>query len=250
MTGLITSAANAQVKALRALLEQKKERIASGTFVVEGERNINAALAAGWLPVQFAASPAVILPPERSALCLRVTPELMARLVGKDNPQPLLAVFRQRWSELSAAQRGLWVALEDIHDPGNLGTIIRTAAAVGAQGLILIGHCCEVYAPESIRASVGTFAHLQYIKCSASEFLAWRTGYSGRVVATHLQGSVDYREPDYPQPLILLMGSESHGLSSGLTASADIKVRIPMRAEVESLNIASATAVMLYQMTA
>jgi RNA methyltransferase, TrmH family len=249
MIEVITSAGNAQIKALRTL-EQKKERSERGLFVLEGERNIKAALASGWqldtlVSIDGYQVPKLLQP--EGVRLLVVTAELMARLSGRDNPQPVWAALRQRWVALDEATHGLWVALESIQDPGNLGTIMRSGAAAGAAGVIMIGNCCDAYAPESIRASVGTFASVKLIACTCDQFLAWRSTYRGQVVATHLAGSVDYRAPTYKDPLILLMGSESDGLSDKLVAAADIKVRIPMSPHVESLNVATATALMLYR---
>lgn len=246
MSERITSAANPLIKDIRALV-QKKHRDENGQFLLEGSRDVTTALAAGWQADFLLATEEKDFPPTSQVRRLLVTPELMGRITGRDNPPALLAVLRQRWAALTDVTQGLWVGLEDIRDPGNLGTIIRTAVAAGARGVLLIGECCDPFSPEAVRASVGTLAHILLARCAQGEFLVWRPTYKSEVIATHLSGSTDYRSVDYRAPCLLLFGTEQSGLTPALTAAATQKVRIPMRPEVESLNVAVAAALILYQ---
>jgi TrmH family RNA methyltransferase len=182
---------------------------------------------------------------------LEVSAPVLEAITRRDNPQPVLGVFEQRWRPLAGLKPGkdeTLVALDRVRDPGNLGTIIRTADAAGASGVILVGDCTDPFALEAVRATMGSLLALPLSKCSAEEFLAWRKGSGARVVATHLAGAVDYRAVDYKaKPVVLLMGNEQSGLPDNLAAAADDRVRIPQQGSAESLNLAIATAVMLFE---
>lgn len=248
----ITSAANPAVKRLKALVQQKKEREAEGVFVVEGFRHVSEGCGGGFTLdtlaySERAAGDAKALMQQHKADYLELTDDLLSRITGRDNTQPMLAVFKQRFTPLEALQQGCWVVLEGIRDPGNLGTIIRTCDAVKADGVMLVGDTCDPYAPETVRATMGSFARVQIARAKPAEFLSFRKGWKGRVVGTHLATDTDYRKADYSLPLLVLMGSEAAGLSDGLAKACDTLVKIPMRGGTESLNLAVSTGVMLYE---
>lgn len=248
-TGPISSAANPAIKRVRAL-EQKKFRDELGLFVVEGSRHVAEALAAGWVGdtlLATAKGKADKALRGFTGLKLEVTPDLLSRLTGKDNAPEVVATFRQKFASADAARQGLWVGLEEIRDPGNLGTIIRTAEAAGASGVVLIGNCCDPFMPEAIRASVGAFARVPLVRLSAAAYGKWRREYSGEVIGTAMAGAVDYREIKYKPDALLLMGSEHAGLSKAALESCTLRAYIPMRGKIESLNVATATALMLYE---
>lgn len=243
---LISSAANPTVKWLRGLA-LKKNREEEGLFIIEGQRDVEAAIEAGWRVHTVVATgdvPAGI----DADKTLHVTPELMSRIVNRDNAQPVIAVMRQAWADPSSLSHGLWLGLEDIRDPGNLGTIIRTADAVSCAGIVLIGQTCDPFAPDVVRATMGSLPRMPLVRLDLNSFVAWRAGYTGRLIGTHLWGAVDYRTVDYTVPdMIMLMGSETAGLSDTLAQLCDQRVKIPMSGQTESLNLAIASAVMLYE---
>ncbi|MBI1216095.1 MAG: RNA methyltransferase [Alphaproteobacteria bacterium] len=255
----ITSLTNPVVKHLRGL-SQKKNRDAEGLFIVEGPRHVDEMLEAGWVPacVAFSAR-AAGLPETQKALAacdaaaglnLEVTDDILGKVTNRDNAQPLIGVFRQRFYGLEAVSSGpdaLWLALEGIRDPGNLGTILRTADAAGASGVLLLGECCDVFAPEVVRATTGSFARMTLCHATQAEFLAWRPKWAGRVFGTHLKAESDYRRVAYELPLMLVMGSESAGMSEDITKACDNLLKIPMKGETESLNLAVSTGIMLYE---
>ena len=212
------------------------------------------------------------------AECLEVSPAVLAKLAAKDNPQTMLGVFEQRWAAEpvpaappSSSQRGpgatpassfeaasavdatprgsesVWVALEAVRDPGNLGTIVRTADAVGARGVALIGSTCDPYSREAVRASMGSIFNVPLVRMSVERFLAWAAAWEGDVVGTHLSGREDFRAAPYRGPTLLAMGSEGPGLSPGLAAACSRLVKIPMAGRLDSLNLAVATALLLYE---
>ena len=256
----ITSLQNDRVKAIRAL-EMRKVRKETGLFVAEGAALLVTAREHGFVPetlVYRAGSAAsgiaaglVHWALEGGAECLEVSEAVLGKLASKDNPQSMLAVFRQRRADAPPAAKidraHLWLALEEVRDPGNLGTIIRTADAVGAQGVVLIGTSCDPYSRECVRATMGSIFAVPLVKMTREAFLAWRAGWSGDVVGTHLDAAEDFRKARYRAPALLVMGSEGPGLSEPVAKACKRLVKIPMAGSLDSLNLAVATALMLYQ---
>lgn len=254
---LITSVSNGTVKRIRAL-RQRRERMEQGSFFVEGIRIVAEAMQTGaeleclvvapeLLSSSFAHELIASHPQVRR---LNVSSQVFASLSGKEGPQGLAAVIRQRWEhlqDLSPQSTDLWVALDAPQDPGNLGTIMRTADAVGAVGLILIGNAADPYDPGAVRASMGSLFALRLIQTDLDSFLAWRRRTPVHLVGTAGGGAVHYRQASYQRPLVVLSGSERQGLSEQLQSECDQLVRIPMIGRCDSLNLAVATSVVLYE---
>ena len=169
---------------------------------------------------------------------------MLEKISGKSNPQAVLGVVRQRWASLPMQPGGLWVALDRPRDPGNLGTIIRTCDAVAAAGVILIGEAADPFAPECVRATSGSIAGVPLVRCTEAEFIIWAKGL--HVIGTAGDAGTDYRATLTAGDFVLLMGSESQGLTPALRAASTRLVRIPMWGGAESLNLAVATGVALY----
>ncbi|MBX9864437.1 MAG: RNA methyltransferase [Hyphomicrobium sp.] len=255
---VITSLTNDRVKAIRAL-EMRKERKETGLFVAEGASILVTAREAGFAPTSLVYQADGINSPtprslvgwalEAGADVLEVSEGVLSKLSAKDNPQTMLGVFKQRWGSLpkDAGKDDCWLALEEVRDPGNLGTIIRTVDAVGAKGIILIGNSCDPYSREAVRATMGSVFAVPLVRTTREEFLAWRASWRGDVVGTHLDGREDFRRAAYQGPVLLVMGSEGPGLSESLTRSCSRLVKIPMAGKLDSLNLAVATALTLYQ---
>jgi TrmH family RNA methyltransferase len=256
----VTSLQNERVKAIRAL-DMRKTRKETGLFVAEGASILVTARDRGFRPdtLVYQAGAAcegihrglVAWALAAGAEVLEVSEAVLQKLAAKDNPQAMLATFAQRWaSPPDPAQLGpdaVWLTLEEVRDPGNLGTIIRTVEAIGGAGLILIGACCDPYARECVRATMGSIFGVPLVRIERPAFLAWRAGWPGEVVGTHLAAREDFRAPSYPGPVLLLMGSEGPGLSQPLVQSCTRLVKIPMAGPIDSLNLAVATALALYQ---
>lgn len=252
----VTSKDNPAVKRMISLA-LKKRREEEGVFLVEGLPHIHDALCGGMIPDTLAFSPAarnekffkgVVYHAElKDKNVFETTDDILRRATGRDNAQPALAVFRQRWKNLDEIGGGLWVVLETVRDPGNLGTIMRTVDAAGASGVILIGDCCDAWSPEAVRATMGSFARVGISRSEHGSFLQWRKGWKWRVIGTHLKSATDYRAQEYGLPLLLLMGGEQGGLSPELAAACDSLARIPMAGGAESINLAVATGIMLYE---
>ena len=255
----ITSAANDEVKRLRALHE-RKFRKQTGWFLAEGVRICHEAIDLGWVMhrLAFAAGREDDQQVERllaglvgsKGRALPMTPSLLQRISRKENPQIVLGAFEQRWvsfDHIDARNDETWVALDRVRDPGNLGTIMRSADAVGASGLILIGDCTDPYSVEAVRASMGAVFNTPIIACSEIAFLKFAASWQGRIVGTALSASIDYRKADFKRPLIMLMGNEQSGLTDNLMRACSQLIKLPMLGRSDSLNLAVATGIVLYE---
>ena len=181
---------------------------------------------------------------------LEVPEKILGAITRRDNPQAVIGVFGQRFvplAEIRAKDGDLWVALDRIRDPGNLGTVIRTVDAVGASGVILVGETTDPFSLETVRATMGSIFNVPITRASRTDFLRFRAGWPGSVTGTHLAGTLDYRKAEYRRPALLLMGGEQAGLSPELAAACDRLVKIPMAGKADSLNLAVATGVMLFE---
>jgi len=256
----VTSLANPIVKDIKALSD-KKTREETGTFMAEGLKLVIDALELGWnirtlvyakaakgkpLVEQVAAKTIA-----SGGLVLEVSEKVLSSITRRDNPQMVVGIFESRWTRLSdiRPENGqTFVALDRVRDPGNLGTIIRTADAAGASGVILVGECTDPFSLETVRATMGSIFATPLIRTSVDEFLSWQKHAGTELVATHLAGAVDYRTVDYSKkPVVILMGNEQSGLPENLAKSATRLVRIPQQGLADSLNLAVATAVMLFE---
>jgi RNA methyltransferase, TrmH family len=257
---MITSLTNERIKAIRAL-EMRKVRKETGLFVAEGTSLLVTARDQGFVPetlvyqsgaaVGGVARGLVKHALEAGSEVLEVSELVLAKLASKDNPQSLLGVFRQRFAPppdpAKVTSADTWLALEEIRDPGNLGTIIRTADAVGLSGIILVGTTCDPYALESIRATMGSIFAVPIAKLDRETFFALGKAWPGEVIGTHLDAREDFRQTQYNGRELIVMGSEGPGLSGGASAVCSTLVKIPMAGALDSLNLAIATALMLYQ---
>lgn len=254
----ITSLTNDTIKSIRAL-HMRKTREDSKTFLSEGLKIIIDALDQDFVPQILVYGKDADKHPlllraidetlKASGEVLEVTHEILEKISRKDNPQMVIAVFAQMFKSLSDIDpndNALWVGLEQVRDPGNLGTIIRTADAAGIGGVILIGDCVDPFSVEAVRASMGSIFALPIIKCSREEFIADRHRWTGSVVGTLLSAKNDHRHTQYQRPTLVLMGTEQSGLTPDMAALCDTHVKIPMRGKADSLNLSIATAIMIY----
>lgn len=256
----VTSLTNPIVKDLRAL-SMKKYRDQQGVFLAEGLKLVIDAIDQGWRIRTLVFSKAGKGNPlvEKVAartkagggLVLEASEKVISAITRKDNPQMVAGVFEQRFEALEHLRpqgNDTYIALDRVRDPGNLGTIIRTADAVGAKGIILIGDCTDPYSMETVRATMGSVFAVPLYRAKHDEFINWRKSYKGILVGTHLKGAVDYRTIDYKKrPVVLMMGNEQQGLPDELADICTDLARIPQAGRADSLNLAIATGVMLYE---
>jgi TrmH family RNA methyltransferase len=256
---VITSSSNPTVKQIRKLRE-RKERQQTGLFYAEGLRIIIEAFQSGSKIERLIYSPELLVSSlgrelieqhrNQEVELVEVSADVFQSFALKDEPQGIGAVIAQRWLPLEQVQvlpgEG-WVALDSVADPGNLGTILRTNDAVGGKGVILLDQSTDPYDPTAIRASMGAIFSQQLVKASFVQFAAWKTAGKVPVVGTSGAAQVDYHTAAYPQNWVLLMGSERLGLQDQALRICDLVVRIPMKGSSDSLNLAAATAVVLYE---
>lgn len=260
MTEEITSAANPLVKRVR-LLADRKHRRRERAFVVQGIQPVWQAVEAQAALEVIIVAPDLLHHPGATAMVAeqqaagvrvaRLSGELFGRITDRDSPSGLAAIVRASpvtLASLPADADSVFVALHSAGSPGNIGTIIRTASAAGAAGVILIGASADPYDPAAVKASMGALFTVPVATASSgSEFLEWARGSGLRVAATSARGSVTCWQADLAPPLAILLGSEGTGLPDDLLAAADLQVAIPMTGTAESLNLAVAAGILLYE---
>jgi TrmH family RNA methyltransferase len=256
---VITSSSNQDIKRLRSLHE-RKYRKQTGWFLAEGLRICTEALQQGFAPQRLLyedgrqtdplIADLIIACKKAGGRVLPVTRSLLVKVSNKDNPQTVIGAYQKfstNISEIKTADVRCWVALDRIRDPGNLGTIIRTIDAVAADGVILIDDCTDPFSVESVRASMGAIFTLKVSHCTSEEFITFKQEFKGSVIGTALQSSVDYRTADWRAPCIILMGNEQAGLPIKLRQACDQIIAMPMQGRSDSLNLAVATGISLYE---
>jgi TrmH family RNA methyltransferase len=265
MAEVISSAANPLIKRVR-LLADRKHRRREGAFVVQGIQPVWQAVEAGADIETLIVAPELLRPPavtamiarqeERGTRVARISGDLFIRIADRDGPAGLAAIVRARprpLGELTVTPGSLFVALHEAANPGNLGTIIRTASAVGAAGLILIGQTTDPYDPVAVKASMGALFDVPVARATTpDDFLDWSAAEGIMVAAASARGDRSCWEIGFPLPLALLLGSEGDGLPPALLDrvgrdDGGLHVRIPMTGTAESLNLAVAAGVLLYE---
>ena len=265
MTGeLITSSGNPVVKRVR-LLADRRHRRSEGAFVVQGVQPVWQAVEAGADVEILLVAPGLL---GRSAAARRITAmvaeqeargvrvarlsdDLFTRISDREGPPGLAAIVRGRVAGLDGLAAGpdsVFVALHGIGSPGNLGTIIRTANAAGADGVALVGQTTDPFDPAAVKASMGALFTLPMAHAAApADFFGWAAAGGVTVVTTSARAEQSFWEASYPRPLSLLFGAEGSGLPGEVLARGELQVHIPMSGTAESLNLAVATALLLYE---
>jgi RNA methyltransferase, TrmH family len=256
----ITSSGNTRVKWIRKLVRDRKVRQESGLFYIEGLRIVTEAVQMGAEVDTLIVAPELLQSEHGQSLVeskrqegaglLTVSRDVFKSFSVKEGPQGIAALVRQRWlrlTDLHLSPGSRWVALDSVADPGNLGTIMRTQDAVGGEGIILLDCSTDPYDPTALRASMGAVFSQKLVRASFDEFARWKNNRHAKVIGTSGQGAIDYQALEYPESMVLLMGSERQGLMEHHIALCDRVVRIPMVGRSDSLNLAVATAVILFE---
>ena len=258
----ITAFSNPLVRYARDLRD-KRHRRSARQFLAEGLRILTEARDTGRLPRTLFYAAASANHPLVHALSfdvetaggesIQTTPDILAKLSGKDNPQAVVGIFDELACELDSLDRGtagIWLVAERLRDPGNLGTMLRTGDAVGAGGLILIGECVDPFSVEAVRASMGALFTVPVVRTEWPAFIAWLREGPGLLVGLSLDTDTGYRDLRYAAPTFLLTGNEAQGMPADYAAACDVLVKLPMLGKADSLNAAMATAVMAYEVLA
>lgn len=251
---MITSTANAQVKNLIQLIKKAKARTEQGVYIVEGVKMFQEA-------------------PEEEIVKAYISEELYEKGTLKDRlekipyevlkddvfshvsdtktPQGILCVMKQKHYTLEQLTQGncpLLLVLENLQDPGNLGTMMRTAEGAGVTGVLLSRGCVDIYNPKTIRSTMGSIYRVPFLYTDHLMEDMDRLHEKGiTTYAAHLKGKNHYDEESYRQPTAFLIGNEGNGLSEELSEKAKQYIRIPMGGKLESLNAAVAAAILMYE---
>ena len=255
---------DANFQHIEVLLRNREKRSRHKEFVVEGVRTINAVIEFKWRIKSFLYAAGrdlsdwatEILRKSKADSHIELQPELMAAVSSKEETSELIAIVAQRDDKLEAiqpSQEMFVVVFDRPGSPGNLGSSIRSCDAFSAAGIIVTGHCIDIYDPAVVRAATGSFFAVPVIRVpSAKDVFAWKnrlndSGISLQVIATDEKGEETPTGVDLTRPTILLMGNETAGLCKAYRDSADYTVSIPMAGSASSLNVSCATSIFLYE---
>lgn len=258
----ITSASNPRVKETLALAKHA-ERARRRQTVVEGERECQRALHAGIIPHTAFICPALLSPAgaalaeelraldyARHTLLVEVTPELFAKLAYRGDSGGLLLVIpylAATLDSLALPDPAFVAVIEGVEKPGNLGAILRTADAAGVHAVIVAAGTTDLHNPNVVRASLGTLFTVPVVEAATPATIAWLRSRGIQIIAARPDAPLRYTAVDYTGPVAIVMGAEATGLGPDWSQAADHAVTIPMFGQADSLNLATATALLLYE---
>lgn len=241
-------------------LRIKKYRNINNAFIVEGMRSTEEVLNSGWdilrafVDISIGSERLNETADKLEALgipVLAVTTDVMQKISDTDTPQGILAVVRRKKIELREFEHldnGLLLVLDEIRDPGNLGTIIRTADAAGISGIILLEGCADLYAPKTVRATMGSVFHLPIKNEQGKpDFIKWCADNNWSIWSTSLEGGNSIYNEEVKKKTVVVMGNEAEGVSPDFLLASEKRIYIPMQGKAESLNVAVATGIILFE---
>ncbi len=253
---MITSAHNPKIQAVRALLARRKERDAQGEFVVEGVRLAEEAFLAGWLPELVLVGPQLSERgrslvdnfPQRGIDVEEISAALLSSLADTEAPQGLLAIFRARTLPVPE-KLDLVLVADAVRDPGNLGTILRSALAAGVQAVFLTPGTVDVFSPKVLRAGMGAQFHLlvRLLGWDEIQNICRKAAAPLRLLLSEAGQGNSLWQTDLCQPVALIVGGEAEGATSAARSMADGFITIPMPGQAESLNAAVAASILLFE---
>jgi TrmH family RNA methyltransferase len=256
---IITSLQNPKVKYLVTLRERRK-RIQAGVFIVEGYEELSLAVETGAQPTELFYCPALFHDEHQaklleqlkhtSAQIIEVSEAVFHKVAYRDNPDGWLATFPIRQKSLDALRLGpkpFVVVTESVEKPGNLGAILRTADAAGVDALISCDPTTDWGNPNVVRASKGALFGVQVAEAESQRTIGWLQDQGIKIVAASPDASTRYDQADFSGPVAITVGTEKHGLSNLWLDQADVAVYIPMAGRVNSLNVSTATAILIYE---
>ena len=249
-TELITSGQNPKIKALLELQDKSRERRRQGLFVVEGRREIEHCLAAGFVPEAFFICPDIYGPSPEEARVFHVSKEVYEKIAYRGGTEGIVAEMRYKERTLEDVRLGenpLVVVLESVEKPGNLGAVLRSADAAGADAVIICDPLTDLYNPNLIRASIGSVFTRQVVAATSAATIAWLKAKGIRILTAQLQDSSLYYETVMTGPTAIVMGTESTGLTDLWREAADEHIRIPMLGRLDSLNVSVSAAILLFE---
>ena len=251
MTEYITSSANPKFKRLIALLQKSSERRESALFTVEGVREISHCIEAGYKPDCIFFCPDIVseetLPQCRH---FALSAGLYAKAAYREGTEGAIGVFQaieHPLSSLHLKDNPLIAVLESVEKPGNLGAVLRTCDAAGADALIICDPRTDLYNPNLIRASIGAVFTVPTAVCTTAQAISFLKSKGIRILTAQLQDSSLYYDCPMPKGTAIVMGTEATGLSDKWRQAADAHIRIPMLGKLDSLNVSVSAAILLYE---
>lgn len=253
----ITSAQNPKIKLLLELQNKSRARRENGLFVVEGRREIDHCLEGGYEPDTVFFCPEIL--PELPSFpdgtnVFEVSPAVYAKVAYREGTEGIIAEMKSKSAGLDTLEKllegksnPLVMVLESVEKPGNLGAVLRSADAAGADAVLVCDPLTDLYNPNLIRASIGAVFTVPVVACSSDEAIAWlqRQGFS--ILTAQLQDSSLYYECDMKAATAIVMGTESTGLSDRWRKAATAHIRIPMLGRLDSLNVSVSAAILLFE---
>lgn len=245
---MITSRSNAKIKEIKKLAASARERREKGLFIIEGSRLVSEAPAELIEQIYVSQDAGEDIKQEFASVRVAelMSGEVFSGISETVSPQGVLALVRQPVHEIGElVKKGFIVILDDIRDPGNLGTIIRTAEAAGAAVLMSPG-CADVFNPKVVRSTMGSIFRVPFICAELTGTVMFLKQCGFGIYAAALEGGADYRTVQYKDKAAFIIGNEANGISQPLLSIADTRIFIPMEGEVESLNAAVSAAVLMF----
>ncbi|MBO6171928.1 MAG: RNA methyltransferase [Bacteroidales bacterium] len=265
---LITSGQNPKIKELLALQEKSRERRRQGLFVVEGRRELEHCLDAGFTPDTIFICPEIFSchPEARPELVegrsegsypfgdrcktFHVSHEVYEKIAYRGGTEGIIAEMRfkeRKLEDIKLSENPLVIVLESVEKPGNLGAVLRSADAAGADAVIICDPLTDLYNPNLIRASIGAIFSRQVAAASSEETIAWLKKNNIQILTAQLQDSSLYYDTPMTGPTAIVMGTESTGLTDIWRKAADKHIRIPMLGALDSLNVSVSAAILLFE---
>ena len=251
----ITSAQNPKIKLLQTLQKKSAERRAQGLFVVEGVRELEHCLEAGYqlhavfhCPDLLQQLPAGVK--AQQCACYEVTADLYAKIAYRATTEGIVAEVRERplaLEDLTLSEHPLIVVLESVEKPGNLGAVLRSADAAHADAVVVCDPLTDLYNPNLIRSSIGALFTVPCVACTSEACIAFLKEHGIRILTAQLQDSHLYYDTDMRQGTAILMGTESTGLTDSWRKAADAHIRIPILGRLDSLNVSVSAAILLFE---
>ncbi|MDR0421378.1 MAG: RNA methyltransferase [Prevotellaceae bacterium] len=248
---MITSAQNQKIKDAITLRGKSRERRIRNRFTIEGLREINLAVANGYIvETLFVCEDVAKTDCIEIGQRIEVSKDVFAKLALRENSDGFFAIAQTKhlsFDEINLSENPFIIVLESVEKPGNLGAILRTADAAKADAVIVCDNLCDIYNPNVIRSSIGCLFTLQILTCTSRQCFEFLKEKKITIHAAELKASQFYHQTDMSQACAIIMGTEADGLSDFWINSADVRIKIPMCGIIDSLNVSVSTAIITFE---
>lgn len=250
MSELITSTQNPKIKRLVALQQKSSLRRETGLFVVEGARELEHCIEAGFQVDTVFRCPEIAGPLPQGLKVIDVSEEVYSKIAYREGTEGVIAEVKSRelgLEDLALGDNPLIVVLESVEKPGNLGAVLRSADAAGADAVVICDPLTDIYNPNLIRASIGAVFTVPVVACPSGEAISFFKDRGIQILTAQLQDSSLYYRCDMTRGTAIVMGTEATGLTDSWRQAADAHIRIPMLGRLDSLNVSVSAAILLFE---